>query len=76
VMPGQIFLVPGFGAQGGQAEDVRACFDASGEGALVTASRSVIYAFEPEDARWQDAVRAAAVQLRDQVSEIMNRGDA
>ncbi len=62
-MPRQIFLVPGFGAQGGSAADVRACFDASGRGAIVTASRSVIYAFEPESEAWQDQVAAAASRL-------------
>lgn len=62
-MPRQIFLVPGFGAQGGSADDVRACFDASGRGAIVTASRSVIYAFEPEAEAWQEQVAAAACRL-------------
>lgn len=62
-MPRQIFLVPGFGAQGGSAEDVRACFDAEGRGAIVTASRSVIYAFEPESSAWQEQVAAAADRL-------------
>ena len=46
VMPRQIFLVPGFGAQGGRPEDVLACFDRDRSGAMVTASRSVIYAFD------------------------------
>ncbi len=46
MMPNCIFLVPGFGAQGRGAEDVAACFKADGTGAIVTASRSVIYAYE------------------------------
>lgn len=41
-----MFLVPGYGAQGGTAEDVAPCFKSDGTGALVTASRSVIYAYE------------------------------
>jgi orotidine-5'-phosphate decarboxylase len=65
-MPHTPFLVPGFGAQGGGLDDVLACFDARGEGALVTASRSVIYAEGP--GAWTDAVRAAARDLRDQLS--------
>lgn len=71
LMPRQIFLVPGFGAQGGTADDVRACFDASGRGALVTASRSVIFAFEPGDADWPAAVGAAAARLRDEVAAVL-----
>lgn len=46
LMPRSIFLVPGFGAQGRSAEEVARCFDSSGRGAIVNASRSVIYAYE------------------------------
>ena len=73
-MPRQIFLVPGFGAQGGGADDVRACFKADGTGALITASRSVIYAGGREAADWKSAVRAAAVDLRDQIAGILREG--
>jgi orotidine-5'-phosphate decarboxylase len=48
-MPDSIFLVPGFGAQGRSVEQVAACFKPGGAGAIVNASRSVLYAFE--DAR-------------------------
>jgi orotidine-5'-phosphate decarboxylase len=46
LMPNCLFLVPGFGAQGRTAEHVKHCFKSDGTGALVTASRSVIYAYE------------------------------
>ena len=46
LMPNCLFLVPGFGAQGRTAEQVKPCFKADGTGALVNASRSVIYAYE------------------------------
>lgn len=72
IMPRQIFLVPGFGAQGGSADDVRACFNADGLGALITASRSVIYAFaEGDPSQWQSAVQQAAVDLKQQVRAIL-----
>jgi orotidine-5'-phosphate decarboxylase len=44
LMPRCLFLVPGFGAQGRTAEEVARCFNADGTGAIVTASRSVIFA--------------------------------
>ena len=69
--PRQVFLVPGFGAQGGGAEDVRACFKPDGTGALITASRSVIYASEQGDDNWQQAVAGAAEQLRDEIRSIL-----
>lgn len=69
--PQQLFLVPGFGAQGGGAEDVRACFKPDGTGALITASRSVIYAFEQGDVEWRETVKQAAIKLRDDVASIL-----
>ncbi|HET6429913.1 MAG TPA: orotidine-5'-phosphate decarboxylase [Phycisphaerae bacterium] len=63
LMPRQIFLVPGYGAQGATAADCAASFDEAGRGAIVNASRSVIYAHQlPEYAgmEWPAAVRAAA----------------
>ncbi len=70
-MPQQIFLVPGFGAQGGGADDVRACLKPDGTGAIITASRSVIYAYQEDAAAsWQDCVARAAVDMRSQVAGI------
>ncbi len=42
-MPRSIFLVPGYGAQGGTAADCKVCFNADGLGAVVNASRSITY---------------------------------
>lgn len=65
LMREQIFLVPGFGAQGGTAETVRELF-VGGAGAVVNASRSVLY--PASDGDWQDAVRGAAEEFASQVS--------
>lgn len=46
LMPNSIFLVPGYGAQGGTAAAVAPCFKPDGTGALISASRCVIYAYE------------------------------
>jgi orotidine-5'-phosphate decarboxylase len=42
-LPDAIFLVPGFGAQGGTVDAIRACFNDAGIGAIVNVSRSIIY---------------------------------
>jgi orotidine-5'-phosphate decarboxylase len=72
-MPHTIFLVPGYGAQGGTADDVRAAFTrANGRsdmGALITASRSVIYPAST-GGDWRDAVRAAAVGFAREIRAI------
>jgi orotidine-5'-phosphate decarboxylase len=72
LMPQQMFLVPGYGAQGGSADDVRACFKDDGTGAIITASRSVIFAHEKNTSDdWETAVEKAAVQLRREIREIL-----
>lgn len=54
-MPNAIFLVPGYGAQGKSAEQVAKCFKDDGTGAIVNASRSVIFAFaDAKYAKWAD----------------------
>lgn len=59
-------LIPGFGAQGGTAEDVKAGFDAQGLGAIVNSSRGIIFAYNNEQYEglaWQDAVHKAAATM-------------
>lgn len=59
-MPHQIFLMPGIGAQGASPQDVACCFG-DGHGALVTASRSVIYPSPKLD--WQSDIAESAKTL-------------
>ncbi|MBX3355155.1 MAG: orotidine-5'-phosphate decarboxylase [Phycisphaeraceae bacterium] len=72
LMPKQIFLVPGYGAQGAGPREAAACFRADGSGALITASRSVIYAFEPGDRAWSDSVRAAAEAFARDIAQVVH----
>ena len=70
-LPHLIFLVPGYGAQGASAEQVRACFKDDGSGAIVNASRSVIYAFRDHPGQdWKKSVEQAARDFHDQISGI------
>ncbi len=69
-MPQTWFLVPGFGSQGGTAEDVAPAFDHRGLGAIVNNSRGIIFAHKrPEyserfgEPRWQEAVEAATREM-------------
>ena len=71
LMPRCIFLVPGYGAQGGGTEDVKACFNQDGRGAIITASRSVIFAYEKDpDRSWADAVAQAAQRFAQEISDV------
>lgn len=58
-MPEVIFLVPGFGAQGATAADVRAAFRADGSGAIVNSSRGILFPFSPAAADWRERILAA-----------------
>jgi len=72
VMPNQVFLVPGIGAQGGTIADiaplVRADADALGQiGVIVNASRSVIFAKPEGDGSWLSAVHTAAMEFANEL---------
>jgi orotidine-5'-phosphate decarboxylase len=63
IAPDVPILLPGVGAQAGDLErSVQAGVDANAGGALVNASRTILYA--SADANWQAAARGAAERLR------------
>jgi orotidine-5'-phosphate decarboxylase len=76
-MPRTIFLVPGYGAQGAGAEACRPCFLTGGRGAIVNASRSVIYAYEePRYSEkfgqdWRKCVSAAAAEFCAEITRVV-----
>jgi len=59
-LPKMWFLIPGYGAQGGTAADVRAGCLPNGLGAVVNSSRGVVFPFRPNDPDWETKVTAAA----------------
>lgn len=80
MMPQAIFLVPGYGAQGGAADDCAVSFNRDGLGAVVNASRSIMCAyssklwaekFKPEE--FAEAARAEAVRMRDDLNQALAR---
>lgn len=66
--PNIFFLVPGYGAQGGKAKDVRYAFDQLGHGAIVNSSRGIMCAWKKTDdgtgRDYQEAARAEAIRMR------------
>ena len=67
LMPQAPLLLPGVGAQGATPADVARAFTSGPASALVTASRSVIYAFRETDEDWRSAAGAEAERLATQV---------
>ncbi len=74
LMPQNIFLVPGYGAQGGTAADVKACFNEDGTGAIVNSSRGIIFAWEESDSYTErdfaEAARAAVIKMKEELGKV------
>lgn len=75
-MPNQVFLIPGYGAQGGTAADIAQMTRAnakllSEKGVLVNASRSVIYAKASAGESWSGAVGRACVAMNGELNAVI-----
>ncbi len=77
IMPKAYFLIPGYGAQGGKAEDIALGFK-KGLGGIVNASRSLMCAYRSD--RWKDkftdeqyaeATRSEAIRMRDELNSFL-----
>jgi orotidine-5'-phosphate decarboxylase len=72
-LPKSIFLLPGYGTQGATAQMTRSAFR-DGVGAIVSASRSVLYAHkEPKFAApsWEKSVERAVQQMKSELQSIL-----
>ena len=76
IAPHTYFLIPGYGAQGGKAEDISKGFDKNGLGGIINASRSLMCAYKSD--RWKDqfkeeeyseATRQEAIRMRDELNQ-------
>lgn len=76
--PHTYFLIPGYGAQGGKAEDIALGFDDNGLGGIVNASRSLMCAYKSE--KWKDkyseaeygkATRAEALEMKEILNNVI-----
>ncbi len=75
MMPNSIFLVPGYGAQGGGAEDVKPCFNDDGLGAIVNSSRGIIFAYEKsENFKAESYDEAARVATLEMIADLKSAG--
>jgi orotidine-5'-phosphate decarboxylase len=68
ILPHTFFLVPGYGAQGGKAEDLKRYANAKGAGIIVNSSRGIIFAYEkmPEFGaeKFAEAARKATEKMQ------------
>jgi orotidine-5'-phosphate decarboxylase len=75
-LPKSIFLLPGYGTQGATAEMTRAAFK-DGRGAIVSASRSILYAHKIEKyssqfpESWEKCVEAAVTDMKREIAQVI-----
>lgn len=78
IMPKTYFLVPGYGAQGATAKDIKHCFNPDGLGAIINASRSILYAYNTpawkgkyDMTTWRNAAEEAVIAMNKELREIL-----
>lgn len=73
-LPHTFFLVPGYGAQGGTAADVKYAFNEKGHGAIVNSSRGIMCAWKKtggDGHDFKEAARNAAIAMRDDIAQVV-----
>lgn len=78
-LPSTLFLVPGLGAQGATPADVAKAFKSDGTGAIINASRSIMYAYKdpkynavgPEN--WEKAIENAVLATKLEINQALGR---
>ena len=71
------FLVPGYGAQGGTAQDLKHCFNEDGLGAVVNSSRGIIAAYRQEKYQkfgpehFAEASRQAVIDMAADINSVL-----
>ena len=75
-MPHTFFLVPGYGAQGGGANDVAGAFDKNGLGAIANSSRAILTAWKKAGTDGKDfaqQARKAALTMKEDIMGVVGK---
>lgn len=73
--PHTFFLIPGYGAQGGKAEDLAVCFK-DGIGGIVNSSRGILCAYKKDKYQGLDyakAARQASIDMREDLNSAIKK---
>lgn len=74
-MPHTFFLIPGYGAQGGTADDLKVCFNKDGLGGIVNSSRGILCAYRQEKyagRSYYEAARQACIDMKNDLNRAIN----
>jgi len=70
IMKNNIFLVPGYGAQGATGKDIVNCFNSDKLGAVVNASRSITYNYGPKTISESDFVARVEKNTSEMIEDV------
>ena len=73
VLPHTFFLIPGYGAQGGNAEMLKSCFGKDGLGGVVNNSRGILCAYKKNGGTYYDAAREACIVMQKDLSSVIGK---
>ncbi len=73
VLPHTFFLIPGYGAQGGNAEMLKSCFGANGLGGVVNNSRGILCAYKKNGGTYTQAAREACIAMQKDLSSVIGK---
>ena len=73
VLPHTFFLIPGYGAQGGNAEMLKSCFGANGLGGVVNNSRGILCAYKKLGGTYYEAARQATVAMQQDLASVIGK---
>jgi len=79
ILPKSYFLVPGFGVQGGRAEDMVRFFNPDGFGALISSSRGIIYSNLYDELekgnKFDIAIRNSTLRMNESINAILSKNN-
>jgi len=67
------FLIPGYGAQGGNSAMLKCCFDKRGLGGIVNNSRGIICAYKKKGGTYYSAAREATIEMQKDLSSAIGK---
>ena len=73
VLPHTFFLIPGYGAQGGNAEMLKSCFGKNGLGGVVNNSRGILCAYKKNGGTYYQAARNACIAMQKDLSNVIGK---
>lgn len=73
ILPRTFFLIPGYGAQGGNAEMLKSCFGANGLGGVVNNSRGILCAYKKTGGTYYEAARKASLAMQADLSSVIGK---